>query len=263
MNRFRLTFVLLALLVATLWGGSALAASPSLLPTWATWELETAFVNGQVQAGWTVIVGGEDAAGLDVELVRTTHPISCWVDGAVTIGSTTADFQGGIIKCSLPNFALAANELIEQTWGSGHELALDDLCECRPTEKRSVEALVLPTGTGSNPIFHHPNLLLAAPGEGGYFANYLAAAGQTSTSKSQKVKKLTSVRSDHLCSSTDSCKFAHYRAGQVIDMDYQNFVNAVMYTGETTVYLGGNPNSGERFYGQMGGVQVDPGCRMD
>ena len=263
MNRFRLTFVFLALLSGLLWSGPGLAAPPSLVPTWATWKFDTSFVNGQVQATWTVLVGGEDAAGLPVELVSATHPIVCGVNGAVVIGSDSADFSGGWVECSLPDFVLAANALITQHWGPGYELALGDLCECLPNQERRVEATVAPTGTGNNPIFYHPNLLFGAPGEGGHFANYLAAAGQNSTSLSDKVVGPTSLRSEHLCGPLDGFKFVHYRAGNVVDVDYQGFINAAVYTGKTTVYIGANPNTGEKFHGQMDSLHVDPGCRMD
>lgn len=263
MNRFRLTFVFFGLLWSLLSSGTALAAPPPGTPTWATWQFDTSFVKGQVQATWTVIVGGEDSAGLPVELVSATRPIGCLVDGAVAIGSNSADFNGGAINCSLPDFALAANALIAQHWGPGYELALSDLCECLPSQERRVEATVAPTGTGSNPIFSHPNLLFGAPGEGGHFANYLAAAGQDSSSRFDKVAGLTSLRSDHLCDPLDGCKFVHYRAGNVIDVEYLGFVNAAVYTGKTTVTIGANPHSGEKFYGQMESLHVDPGCRMD
>lgn len=278
MTRFRLLFILLFVFAGFTWGGVILASDepdpicpdcepsrpcPTCDPTWATWQLDTAFVNGKVQAIWKVIVGGEDANGQEIELATASRPIPCWVDGAVSVGNGSADFQGGQIQCTLPDFAQAANALIAQEWGPGYALPLADVCECRPTQLRRVQAVALPTGTGSNPIFYHPNLSLAAPGEGGFFANALYAAGQSATSSHQKVKALTSLATDHLCAAADGCKFVHYRAGQVIGVDYQNFINAAMYTGKTTVYLGANPATGERFYGQMGSVHVDPGCRMD
>lgn len=264
MNRFlRPLFLSVVLFAAGLWSGSAQAAPPSLPPTWATWQLDTGFLAGQVKAKWVITVGGVDANGAEVELVSASYPVACWVVGQVAVGNGTADFAGGYVECSLPSFAQAANDLIEQTWGPGHGLALSDLCECRPQQERRVEGLVLPTAPGGQPVFHHPSLQFAVPGEGSFFANSLEASGQSSTGPAAKITGLTRAGTDHLCSPFGSCKFVHYRDGQVMDVDTQNFIAGAVYTGKTSVYLGYDPDSGARFVGQMGSVHVDPGCRMD
>jgi len=263
MYRFRPFVFLLALLGAVLWGRSALAAPPPVAPSWATWRLDTAFFPGKVHSKWTVVVGGVDGNGAQIELVSATHAVPCLVSGPVVLGSGVADFNGGFIKCTLPDFAQAANGLILQTWGPGFELDLADVCECQPTETRRVEASLLPTGQGSNPLFHHPNLSFAVPGEGGFFANYLNASGQSSTSATAKIAGMTAVATDHLCDGGSGCKFVHYRNGQVLGVDYQSFASPAMYTGKTAVYLGYDPVGGAIYRGKMGSLHVDPGCRMD
>ena len=237
-------------------------AAPAQAPQWVNWEFKATFLNEDIAASYYVHVGYDDANGDPVRLATRNVPVPCDIGGNVEIPAYHAVFDGGYIKCDLPDLSETADSLIRDEFGEEYELDLPAVCNCGKVEKAFARLAGSTSADGVNAVFEHPDVRFALPTDGTSSAHLFSVDGVTGVSDYRPNAQTYANRQTNLDCDSGACLFTHAQNGNIFDASQQPPHTFQMNTSATTIYIGLDTATGETFKGIMKQIHIDPGCSI-
>lgn len=221
----------------------------------ARWILELSFQNGTINARRiNQIYDGNTLTE------QWDQPITCQKKGAITIGATSAIFNGGYLLCNLPNFRL---EVQAHTQGL---VNLKKTCTISGNKVNVWGQAMLRnvdfTKGNRHPIFSHPAYEMAyAVEKSGTDVTMILDAGSESEESLPFVflSGSNEIGSRIQQCNGSTCTTQHMLNGSNVNTAQIPQVAAwTVTTGASTIYIGREGSL--RFYGELFSLRDDPGC---
>lgn len=256
-NSYRV-WVLVVVLVML--GVMVIPAGASSPPLRVKWVFNVSFENGVINATRenTLMVGNQTI----LSWTDSSPDIDCQPAGNVAIGVDSALFGGGFIKCDLSSLQLST--LI----ATNYQVQLPDVCPMSSPQFDMWARVNVANpnfgSTNSLPLIWHPDYSM------NYYLNETSANTGSLTLTSGTNRTITSSNFNilpnvlqmvgsriHPCNGTN-CIGNHFVNGQSLSTGMTQDELFLGTTLETTIYIG--YDGVDVFTGEMGDIQLDPGC---